>query len=698
MTGASNSDYKIFETKNGRWLIEEVNGSSKKNAAVFNMLVRSLIDDAQYIAEAELTLSNWSAYFIKLVGKYLDTDNSNAAEDSLRLIRSLATLEKMDFSRSVKGRTAVELAQRAINSLGGGRGQYLAEGVVVSSFVPMRAIPFKIIFLLGLGEGLFPAPGRRDALDLRSARRYAGDVDPAERDRYMFLETLLSAREQIYISYVNRDEQTGDPLQPSAVVQELLHIIKNSYLGEEGIKAIRIEPPLRRHAEVIAGENIFSDQARTEAQVKRIADSWQNTTGNKPDKISANEINRDRGREIKSYVSQEDWKQLASILHLPYITDSDTPLPGESYHCNSIAVAPRETHTLSLYYLRRFLECPMQGWATALLGLAEEEEDRAAVEEEDFKVSPLTETEMLSYIYRKASTSDTSTAGIYNREALFRQLQGKLPVGTLGQIIEKKHLSILSGWDQALRAAISQPQDNRGGIEKSFLQLQKIRFGSSPEADRDEITLESPVIELRPTSPHNNDIPIKVKLTGLSQLVSQDRTSSITLRPRKLPAGKNVAAVGRAFRYLLRGLLDQAILAAIDPSGNPERQAIVVYAENAEQAGYRKLNLRRPGQDEALAWLSAVINDLFCNCHAYLFPCEAVFYEYYRNQSKVPDGIHLQQTINHLARNEWDNFSSLWGPVPQPRSYNSPTPEQATAMVTRRFGLLLDQIIGMEGF
>ena len=47
------------------------------------------------------------------------------------------------------------------------RGHYLAEGVTVSSFQPMRPIPFKAVFLLGMGEGLFPTPYHRDTLDLR---------------------------------------------------------------------------------------------------------------------------------------------------------------------------------------------------------------------------------------------------------------------------------------------------------------------------------------------------------------------------------------------------------------------------------------------------------------------------------------------------------------------------------------------------
>ena len=49
---------------------------------------------------------------------------------------------------------------------------------------------------LGLGEGRYPAVDVPNPLDLRQIRRSAGDVSSAERDRYLFLETLLATRDQ----------------------------------------------------------------------------------------------------------------------------------------------------------------------------------------------------------------------------------------------------------------------------------------------------------------------------------------------------------------------------------------------------------------------------------------------------------------------------------------------------------------------
>ena len=94
-------------------------------------------------------------------------------------------------------------------------------------------------------EGRFPAAERRSELDLRAAKPRAGDVSPREQDQYMFLETLLCARERLYLSYVARHELTGDPQQPSPVVVELLRMVDRGYLPKAA-EVLRHDVPLRR--------------------------------------------------------------------------------------------------------------------------------------------------------------------------------------------------------------------------------------------------------------------------------------------------------------------------------------------------------------------------------------------------------------------------------------------------------------------
>ena len=133
----------------------------------------------------------------------------------------LCAIKTSPVARSVTG-LPVKACAKPLEGLTGSRGHYLADGVVVSPLLEMRALPFRVVFLCGLGEGQFPAADGPDPLDLTLASRQVGDVSPRERDKYLFLETLACARDRLYLSYVARDSQTGDGLEPSPVVHELI--------------------------------------------------------------------------------------------------------------------------------------------------------------------------------------------------------------------------------------------------------------------------------------------------------------------------------------------------------------------------------------------------------------------------------------------------------------------------------------------
>jgi exodeoxyribonuclease V gamma subunit len=99
---------------------------------------------------------------------------------------------------------------------------FLSGGVTFCSLLPMRAIPFKIVCLLGMNDGDFPRPHFNLSFDLMSRNPRLGDRSPRHDDRYLFLEALLSARHQLYISYVGQSVRDDAILPPSVLVSELL--------------------------------------------------------------------------------------------------------------------------------------------------------------------------------------------------------------------------------------------------------------------------------------------------------------------------------------------------------------------------------------------------------------------------------------------------------------------------------------------
>lgn len=107
---------------------------------------------------------------------------------------------------------------------GGLQRRFLGGGVQFATLMPMRAIPFKVVCLLGMNDGVYPrAPAPRD-FDLMSQSAYAraGDRARREDDRYLFLEALLSARERVYVSWQGRRASDHAKLPPSVLVAQLL--------------------------------------------------------------------------------------------------------------------------------------------------------------------------------------------------------------------------------------------------------------------------------------------------------------------------------------------------------------------------------------------------------------------------------------------------------------------------------------------
>ena len=103
-----------------------------------------------------------------------------------------------------------------------------------------------MIFVLGLNEAIFPERERSEPLDLRTLKRVAGDVSPAERDRYLFLETILAARERIFFSYIARNAKTGDGLEPSPVIRELQSILRG-FVDATTLTKLTVKHPNSRY-------------------------------------------------------------------------------------------------------------------------------------------------------------------------------------------------------------------------------------------------------------------------------------------------------------------------------------------------------------------------------------------------------------------------------------------------------------------
>ncbi len=116
--------------------------------------------------------------------------------------------------------------------------RFIGGAVNFATLMPMRAIPFRRICLLGMNDGDFPRQQPTNEFDLMLQRgQYrAGDRSRSDDDRYLFLEAILSARDSLYVSWVGRSIKDNSPRPPSVLVGQLRdHISAGWTVGESQV-------------------------------------------------------------------------------------------------------------------------------------------------------------------------------------------------------------------------------------------------------------------------------------------------------------------------------------------------------------------------------------------------------------------------------------------------------------------------------
>ena len=97
-------------------------------------------------------------------------------------------------------------------------GGFLRGGITFCEARPLRSIPAKVVCLLGLDEKSFPRKEKHLSFDLMAYKPRLGDRSARKDDRYLFLETLLSARDCFYVSYVGQGVKDNEPRLSSVVL------------------------------------------------------------------------------------------------------------------------------------------------------------------------------------------------------------------------------------------------------------------------------------------------------------------------------------------------------------------------------------------------------------------------------------------------------------------------------------------------
>lgn len=113
--------------------------------------------------------------------------------------------------------------------------QFVSGGVTFCTLMPMRAVPFRVVCLLGMNDGDFPRRAQQADFDLLALPGMArpGDRSRRDDDRYLMLEALLAARDKFYVSWVGRNVRDNSEQPPSVLVAQLRDYLKAGWAMDD---------------------------------------------------------------------------------------------------------------------------------------------------------------------------------------------------------------------------------------------------------------------------------------------------------------------------------------------------------------------------------------------------------------------------------------------------------------------------------
>ena len=175
------------------------------------------------------TPSEWCGILNEVMSRFFAEDNDADERMLLRLKQDLMQWQLLCNQAGMYDALPLTVVrEHCLSELesAGLKQRFFGGGVQFSTLMPMRAIPFKGVCLLGMNDGAYPRQSTPRDFDLMTSHWRAGDRSRREDDRYLFLEALLSARERLYISWQGRRATDNQSMPSSVLVSQLRDTLK----------------------------------------------------------------------------------------------------------------------------------------------------------------------------------------------------------------------------------------------------------------------------------------------------------------------------------------------------------------------------------------------------------------------------------------------------------------------------------------
>jgi len=690
MTTQTNTEF--FSVGGKRIVPANLSQEWSLEAARFTLIIRSLIADTRNLPKWEMSGKNWARYLHILLKTYLNPCGQENDEAFQNLLMNALSIRDLDFGHEKDHlfcfNTIIEYFKQKQTLTTLHRGHYLAEGITVSSFQPMRPIPFKAVFLLGLGEGMFPTPYQRDTLDLRHfpekinpavdnnnfRERRIGDVSETERDRYMFLETLISTREHLVLSYVSHNDRTDDELSPSSIIQTLIDELDKGYLKN---KFRETKHPLKTYSLDYFPELKNFERKHCTREIKLP----------NYDLIAFSQARSIKMRELIDQ-NRTSLQSIPSELIPSEISDSikNKFLPTKNLVFDPI----KKTSLISTSSLRKFLESPLQASVSNIIKFNEKQVNMSDKITEPFILERLNEWSLLRKIWDKILTTqikNNSQSNIPDWNNTYRlylkrmELEGLLPSGIFKKAMQEKHIKILNNWKKQLTVCLKTDWPN---LQRNLFQF---HLGS----------VEEGVFNSEITNNHKLKPAVDVQVNTNSSLKTENYNTKIRGSTEWWYAENNsnwyvifLNETPIKEKYWLRHFLDIIILRLADVfPDNIKVKALCIGPDSVVKSREIKI----PSKLYAEEYLANLLKEMNNEDAGEFMPIESVFDLSKENLNESNYNKRFIEWMDSKIKNSKKNLgiSSKYGPVNFLE--DAPYPENPYIMMRRRFKLFFETIL-----
>ncbi|QIM68160.1 exodeoxyribonuclease V subunit gamma [Basfia succiniciproducens] len=375
-----------MRAENGIWQdslgFDDSHGLQGKLAGLLAAFIERLYQWQQFLRNPH-SYEEWGQALLELVDHFF-LENEQSLEAILYLkeiIQQLhEQLDEVNFTSKLEIDVIAEVMAEQLNDKNTSL-KFLVGKVSFCTLLPMRAIPFKAVCLLGMNDGEYPRQQTPNSFDLMQYHRQKGDRFRRDDDRYLFLEALLAAENYFYVSYVGQSIIDNQQREPSVLVSQLLdYLAENLANNDEEIEQIRTSL-VQYHSMTIFSPDNFSAMHRSYAK---------------------------------------EW--------LPLVNRNQYPVPDFTQQISGEIDEVREIDILQLV---QFVQHPVKFFFEKRLGVYFQQTDEQIPETENFTLDNLDNFLIKDELIRFA---DDETDNYFER----LKLEGILPYGHFGDIYKRR--------------------------------------------------------------------------------------------------------------------------------------------------------------------------------------------------------------------------------------------------------------------